>query len=1349
MKKTLIFITALALTALTLVTSCQKDSPEYRILTGEKVRFSIGSAGAGTKAVYSGEGNDDDPTKMTIERIDWEENDRIRIYCAAASEPVTKYADYAVTKAGTPNATNPEISETDIEAVGGAGLVWGEGEHIFYGVYPSPEEEGSITTDIKPYEPVELKSSVTKSISGATVTAKLPASQNVIDLQKSGVSYTATPDLNNMLMTAKSREYDPMEGIGDGEVFLAFTPLTTAVKFTITNQTKAELTLSSVSLISASNALNGKFTVNIDNSSKPASIDLDNDESTEGTYDIRYSREYPECTYTGGTVTDDTRKVTINFATPVTLTYDADPAKSGKLTFTFFLQPCQNFDDLTFKLVKSDNSWMSTRLGYTDGSGILFPRFKKTTVTGLFVPESAQWTVKYGPVVEKWNDDSETIYPAPELKPITVVTPWEEGVEDLPLFKYDYSFNATGTFHYDYSGGSSSLNITSKKTSKRFIGDESQTEVIAVPWHLEYWDEADEQWATPTAESRIAEFVTFDKVSGSGNISADESIDMTVDAAAEVKTTHNARLRATSLGSESKPYDLSMHDILGNERKAGPVTANCYVIRAKGWYCLPLVYGNAIDYEKAPVSGNYSPAYSLSYLVDDDQTHILHNFSNYTVDDYITTPFIEHDIKSASKTPSAALLWSYSYSGSSDAPISSNIITDVQIVKSGTPAAEGLPLGTSCSYIKFRVTDDITQSNSVIAVKDGDNKIMWSWHIWITDEDMSTQTAGSVQMLPVNLGWAAYDCTSDISTYPGKSLKIRIVQDDANNNAKEFTIERKEYIPGPTGSGVGTNTFYQWGRKDPFLAPGQGSSIEWPDKVSSDGYYGTIDYSRRYPAAFITGDGTDGDWLYQDGTSTPPVRWAKGKTIFDPCPPGWRLPEGGEQNNVWEKAGIGATSFDSANGGMNFLGTYWYPAAGTRAYDTGEPSGSGTKGYYWTLTTTGQDAYYYRFDENSAIDTKAHTGKGAAHSVRCCREDFVPAPEHTETAVDLSANGTANCYIVPSKGMYKFNASVKGNGTESVGTPVKAETLWETFSTLEVPGRGEVITSAVTLEDGYAVFSTGRNGNAVIAVKDASDNILWSWHIWVCEGYDPVATQQVYYNNAGTMMDRNLGALGARPEDLATEGLLYQWGRKDPFPNSCMIPNGNGYTQGEIKMTQKLTAPVISDSVTGTVEYAVSHPTSIISSGNSDHWLYSPDGNTPQDHLWDEAKTIYDPCPPGWKVPESGVDGVWNTAAGKPDSNNMDSRPYSTRYDENHLKGLNLSGLLGDAPMIWYPLAGYIELYSNVNEITIGHYNLNWSGYYWGWNINSSFSTYYEDYIYFRPWQSLRGAISVRCQKIE
>ena len=391
--------------------SCQKEREQFRFTAGEEVHFTIGSGGAATKAAYSGVKNSD----KTIERIDWEVDDTLRIYCDAVSEPSTKWADYVVTDV-TPDGAS---STARINGTGGVGLRWGTGDHTFYAVYPSPEA-GSVATavSISPYKPVELKSSASKSISGAAVTAKLPAVQKVVgDITTSATDATlkiAAPDLKNMLMTAKSAVYNPETGIEDGEVFLAFTPLTTAVQFTITNQTGAALILSSVSLTSAASALNGKFEVDIDNASTPAAIDLDGDGNTTGTNDIRYSRAYPECTYTGS-VSDATRTVTINFASPVTLAYNADPAQSGKLTFTFFLQPCQNFDDLTFKLVKSDNSWMSTRLGYTDGSGIFFPRFKKTSVTGVFVPEGAQWTVNYG---SAGSDDSDAV---------TLLTSWDMG----------------------------------------------------------------------------------------------------------------------------------------------------------------------------------------------------------------------------------------------------------------------------------------------------------------------------------------------------------------------------------------------------------------------------------------------------------------------------------------------------------------------------------------------------------------------------------------------------------------------------------------------------------------------------------------------------------------------------------------------------------------------------------------------------------------------------------------------------------------------------------------------------------------------------------------------------------
>lgn len=60
----------------------------------------------------------------------------------------------------------------------------------------------------------------------------------------------------------------------------------------------------------------------------------------------------------------------------------------------------------------------------------------------------------------------------------------------------------------------------------------------------------------------------------------------------------------------------------------------------------------------------------------------------------------------------------------------------------------------------------------------------------------------------------------------------------------------------------------------------------------------------------------------------------------------------------------------------------------------------------------------------------------------------------------------------------------------------------------------------------------------------AKNVILGSWHIWSsAEGWN----DHVYANNAGTMMDRNLGATSAECGNVGTIGLFYQRGRYSPF----------------------------------------------------------------------------------------------------------------------------------------------------------------------------------------------------------
>ena len=289
-----------------------------------------------------------------------------------------------------------------------------------------------------------------------------------------------------------------------------------------------------------------------------------------------------------------------------------------------------------------------------------------------------------------------------------------------------------------------------------------------------------------------------------------------------------------------------------------------------------------------------------------------------------------------------------------------------------------------------------------------------------------------------------------------------------------------------------------------------------------------------------------------------------------------------------------------------------------------------------------------------------------------------PSDLNVSSATDLSSSASANCYIVSNAGLYKFK-TVKGNSIESVGEVASASILWETFGTSETPEMLDLI-KAFCYKDGYIAFQTAdtfKEGNAVIAAKDASGNILWSWHIWLTD--QPQG--QVYYNNAGTMMDRNLGATSATPGDVGALGLLYQWGRKDPFLGSSSISSSNNVAESTITWP----STVSSNSSAGTIEYATANPTTFITYNNSNYdWYYT--GDSPTDNArWttsDKSKSIYDPCPAGWRVPDGGSNGVWSNALG--------SSSYFTQsslYDSTN-EGMNFSGKFGSNQTIWYPASG-------------------------------------------------------------
>ncbi len=293
---------------------------------------------------------------------------------------------------------------------------------------------------------------------------------------------------------------------------------------------------------------------------------------------------------------------------------------------------------------------------------------------------------------------------------------------------------------------------------------------------------------------------------------------------------------------------------------------------------------------------------------------------------------------------------------------------------------------------------------------------------------------------------------------------------------------------------------------------------------------------------------------------------------------------------------------------------------------------------------------------------------------------------------DISTSGTANCYLVTEEGDYKFKA-VQGNSETSVGTVASVAVLWESFGTDEKPSAGDLIDSA-SYSDGYIRFSTPatfRNGNALIAAKDAEGTILWSWHIW-CSA--ELWKEQTYYNNAGTMMDRNLGATSASvpasADDGSSCGLIYQWGRKDPFLGASSFKDDANYlTQAASTGTWSKTSTKITETL------AIQNPTTLYTNTN----VALPNGS------WASTKTIYDPCPAGWRVPDGGSSGVWAKAAGNKD--------YCTATVGTY--GRNFGKVFGDDTTIWYPASGYLNQYGYIL------YN---SGQYWSVTTETDTAAY-------------------------
>ncbi len=185
-----------------------------------------------------------------------------------------------------------------------------------------------------------------------------------------------------------------------------------------------------------------------------------------------------------------------------------------------------------------------------------------------------------------------------------------------------------------------------------------------------------------------------------------------------------------------------------------------------------------------------------------------------------------------------------------------------------------------------------------------------------------------------------------------------------------------------------------------------------------------------------------------------------------------------------------------------------------------------------------------------------------------------------------------------------------------------------------------------------------------------------------------------------TWMDRNLGAAASTPyingsfdndQWVKTTGLFYQWGRKDAFPGSNGTDNNQTYYTpvdpgGTTANFPGSSYTELPDMVQNPLNFAnniTSYYGSVNQGLNNDSW----GGESGQ-------KTVYDPCPPGWRVPPISIagDNSWGS------SGDWDTWTYY---------GLVFNGVNGMAGLShFYPLAGRRLSTTGVvsRASTIGYY---------------------------------------------
>lgn len=254
-------------------------------------------------------------------------------------------------------------------------------------------------------------------------------------------------------------------------------------------------------------------------------------------------------------------------------------------------------------------------------------------------------------------------------------------------------------------------------------------------------------------------------------------------------------------------------------------------------------------------------------------------------------------------------------------------------------------------------------------------------------------------------------------------------------------------------------------------------------------------------------------------------------------------------------------------------------------------------------------------------------------------------PVETRLLVGGWAYGEANCIMTTASSSGVNNTiSVKARGNfMEVEEPRYARTIFncDLNNGHKMVGVNGSTTDISPVNDDYSItinsykVSNGYNGGCgqVAIYGENQSTVLWSFIVWMTS----TPAEHVYGNTGYIVQDRNLGTYTVE-DNWKTNGVYFQWGRPTPFGWGA-----NGYYSMPTEATN--------------VRFSIENPryllyTATVDNTKSDWYLGAWTGarTDRKDDFWgnpnesntynnpsDGHKSIYDPCPKGYRVVSPGV----------------------------------------------------------------------------------------------------------------